>query len=225
MVSFGVFMRYMYFLPVFWACSPADNSQVGVDPLDEPSYEAVNGNDEPSAPTNEPNSPTSEPNSPTSEPESSSDCEGDYSATNNYDCAVDFIDCGDEIVMSTEGGTTYEYFNSSQYTSWYEISSNDNDYNGSERGFFFNHPGGGAAQLTLTSSCGDADLFAFHLPDGECPVASCPTCQTSVSSQKSGTQDDVIQLFDNNPTTHMIVVEGPPEGFAVFTLKVECASN
>ena len=218
-------MRYMCFLPFFWACSPADNSQVGVDPLGEPS--AANNN-EASSPTSEPGSPTSEPNSPgspTSEPESNSDCDGDYSATNNYDCAVDFIDCGDEIVMSTEGGTTYEYFNASQYTSWYEISSNDNDYSGSERGFFFNHPGGGAAQITLSSSCGDADLFAFHLYETECPTASCSTCQTSVSSQKSGMQDDVIQLFDNNPTTHMIVVEGPPDGFSVFTLKVECASN
>ena len=217
-------MRYALILILGWACSPSNNEKAQLDSLGEPGSTST-PSDEPGSPTSDPSSPTSDPSSPTSEPSSDEfDCDGDYSVSNGYDCAVDFIECGDEITMSTEGGTNYEFFEASTYTSWYEISYNDNDYTGNERGFFFNHPGNNrTAQLTLSSPCGDTDLLAFHLYSAECPVASCSTCTTSVSSQKSGSQDDVIQLFENNPTTHMIVVEAPTSGDVPFTLKVECS--
>ena len=141
------------------------------------------------------------------------------------ECATDFIECGDEITMSTEGGTNYEFFNANQYVLWQEYTYNNNDYTGNERAFFFAHPGEDrTAQITLNSECGDLDLFTFALGSADCPVASCPTCPTSNSSQKSGTQEDSLQLYENNPTTHIIIVEAPTAGDATFTLKVECSN-
>ena len=119
-------MKRMGMLMMLWACSPANDEKAQIDNIaDEPSNEQGEPSGEPSAsPTSDP---TSEPASATSEPtsEPSDECLAD-TPENLSECATDFINCGDEIVMSTEGGTTY--FNRDKYTSWYSLPSHEEDY-------------------------------------------------------------------------------------------------
>ena len=200
------------------ACSPADNKQSQVDNItDEPSGE------EEGEPSGEPSaSPTSEPSTPTSEPtsEPSDECLADTPEPLN-ECATDFINCGDEIVMSTEGGTTF--FNREKYTNWYSLPAHEEDYEGEERAFLFVHPGAGAAQFTLESPCENTDLLYFRLSDTECPADSCSSCQQDhQQSAKSGFEDDVVQIFDTNPNTYVLIVESRTGEPTSFVLRAEC---
>ena len=214
-------MKRMVMVLMLWACSPANDGKTQLDTIsEEPAGEPGQPSGEPSSsPTS---SPTSEPSSPTAEPtsEPSDECLAD-APDNLSECAKDFINCGDEIVMSTEGGTTY--FNREKYTNWYSLPSHEEDYEGAERAFYFIHPGEGAAQFTLESPCENTDLLYFRLTDAQCPPDACGSCQQDhQQSAKSQFEDDVVQIFDTNPNTYIVIVESRTGEPTSFVLRAEC---
>jgi hypothetical protein len=200
----------------FCSCSSGDNEQSQIDnivtePSGEPSGEpAIEPGEEPSE----------EPSVvPTSEP-SGEECEGDMQEPLS-ECVTDFINCGDEILMSTEGGTTF--FNREKYTNWYSLPPHDEDYSGAERAFYFVHPGAGAVQFTLESPCDNTDLLYFRLSETECPADSCASCQQDhQQSANNGSEDDVVQIFDTNSNTYIVIVESRSVEATSFVLRAEC---
>ncbi|MAA80157.1 MAG: hypothetical protein CL916_12965 [Deltaproteobacteria bacterium] len=211
-------MKRIGMMVLLWACSPANNDKAQLDSITEDS------GSQPDEPSGEPSaSPTSEPSSsPTSEPtlEPSEECLADE-PENLSECVTDFINCGDEIVMSTEGGTTY--FNRDKYIGWYSLPAHEEDYEGAERAFYFIHPGAGAAQFTLESPCENTDLLYFRLMETECPADTCSSCQQDhQQSAKSQFEDDVVQIFDTNPNTYVLIVESRTGEPTSFVLRAEC---
>ena len=154
------------------------------------------------------------------------DCTGDYSAydyTNAAECFTDFISCGDQILMSTGGGTSY--YDQSLFTDWYESGNGKNtDYSGEERAFYFLHPGNGAVVVTLESPCEDTDLFYFKAYDmGDCYEEGCVPCrQDNKSSQKTYYQNDSFQIYDTNSNEYLFIVESASGADVPFVLSVEC---
>ena len=219
-------MRFLWIVAgVLCACSSTKDKQVQIDDISTEPGAQPSG--EPSGnPSTEPSSnPSSEPSSspssnPTSEP-SSDECLADIVEPMS-ECVTDFIECGEEIVMSTEGGTTY--FNASKYTGWYSLSSHNDDYEGAERAFYFIHPGTGGTQFTLESPCENTDLLYFRLSSTECPADSCSSCQQDhQQSAKSLGQNDMVQIFDNNPNVYIIIVESRSGEPTSFVLRSECS--
>lgn len=154
------------------------------------------------------------------------DCTGDYSAydyDNEAECFSDFISCGDQILVSTGGGTNF--FNNDVYTSWYAMNSKDATYEGPERGYYFMHPGDGSSVVfTLESPCEDMDLLYFKSYDmGDCYTDACAPCQQDNEiSDESYYQNDSIEIYDNNPNSYLIIVEAADNGEHPFVLTVEC---
>ena len=165
-------------------------------------------------------------NSSNSELAQSVDCTGDYSAydyDNEAECFTDFLSCGDQILVSTGGGTNY--FDSALYTSWYAMNSKDATYEGPERGYYFMHPGDGSSVVfTLESPCEDMDLLYFKSYDmGDCYEGSCAPCQQDNDiSDESYYQNDSFEIFDTNPNSYLIIVEAADNGDHPFVLTVEC---
>ena len=210
-------MKHLWMLAgALYACSPSNNKEAQIDNITEEPNSQPSG--EPSSqPSGEP---SGEPSSqPTSEP-TSEECLADIVEPIS-ECVTDFINCGDEIVMSTEGGTTY--FNTAKYTSWYSLPSHGEDYEGAERAFYFIHPGAGAAQFTLESPCKNTDLLYFRLTDSECPPDTCSTCQQDhQQSAKSILENDVVQIFDTHMNVYVIIVESRSGEPTSFVLRAQC---
>ena len=154
------------------------------------------------------------------------DCTGDYSAydySNEAECFTDFISCGDQILMSTGGGTSY--YDQALFTDWYESGNGKNtDYSGEERAFYFLHPGNGAVVVTLESPCEDTDLFYFKAYEmGDCYEEGCVPCrQDNKSSQKTYYQNDSFQIYDTNPNEYFFIVESVSGADVPFVLSVDC---
>lgn len=213
--------KIFMFLGLVWcSCSSDANEKAQLDNIDDSEEGSVEPSGEPSSsPTTEP---TSEPSSPTSEPseEPSDECLAE-APENLSECATDFINCGDVITMTTEGGTTY--FNRDKYINWYSLPPHDDDYEGAERAFYFVHPGAGAAQFTLESPCENTDLLYFRLSDSECPPDTCSTCQLDhQQSSNNQFENDDVQIFDTNPNTYIVIVESRSGEPTSFVLRAEC---
>ena len=156
------------------------------------------------------------------------DCDGEYSEydyTNLEECFTDFLSCGDQILRTTGGGTTF--YDNSMYTDWYNMNSKGADYEGSERAFYFLHPGdNSSAVVTLESPCEDMDLLYFRTYDlGECyaTAASCPMCGSDNDlSDEDYWQDDTMEIFDTNPNSYLVIVESANNVDAPFVLTVDC---
>lgn len=154
------------------------------------------------------------------------DCNGDYTAydfDNEAECFTDFISCGEQILVTTGGGTNF--FNNDVYTSWYAMNSKGATYDGPERGFYFMHPGdSSAAVVTLESPCADMDLLYFKSYDmGDCYTGTCAPCQQDNEiSDESYYQNDSFEIFDTNPNSYLIIVEAADNGEHPFVLTVDC---
>jgi hypothetical protein len=154
------------------------------------------------------------------------DCNGDYSAydyDNASECFTDFISCGDQILVSTGGGTNY--YDNDKYIGWYAMNSKDADYTGSERAYYFQHPGDGTSiTVTLESPCEDTDLWYFKSYDmGDCYESSCAPCQQdNDASDESYYLNDSVEIFDSNPNSYFIITESLSGADVPFVLTVEC---
>ncbi|MBM75519.1 MAG: hypothetical protein CMK59_08960 [Proteobacteria bacterium] len=144
-------------------------------------------------------------------------------------CFTKEIRCGDEILMTTEGGT--DYYERGLYTSWYAMPNHDEDYDGLEHAFYFWHPGSENAtqhrvDVILESPCENMDLYYFQLPS-----SSAPECYNEThglgqyshdTSQNNSVQDDELAIFDSNYGLYLIIVESRSGVPSPFKLSVEC---
>jgi hypothetical protein len=170
--------------------------------------------------------PTNNMNSNNSDLAQSVDCNGDYSAydyDNASECFTDFISCGDQILVSTGGGT--DYYDNDTYVSWFAMNSKDAEYTGSERAYYFQHPGDGTSiTVTLESPCEDTDLWYFKSYDmGDCYESSCSPCQQdNATSDESFHLTDSVEIYDSNPNSYFIIAESLSGNDVPFVLTVEC---
>ena len=148
----------------------------------------------------------------------------DYNYANVAECYTDMISCGDQIAHNTGGGITY--YDSDTYVGWYEgIYNKNTDYSGSERAYYFQHPGDGSAPVfTLESPCEDVDILYFKTYDlGDCYDGACGACQQSNdSSTETGNNNDELQIQDTNPNSYLIIVESVIGDDMPFVLTVSC---
>ena len=105
-------------------------------------------------------------------------------------------------------------------------SKASNAYDGPSRVFLFEAPEGIEATITLESPCDDTDMFAWlwnPAADG-CPTEESYIQNNNVEcSYNSGSQDDVIGIFETYPNKiWMIIVEGADGTDADFRLSVTC---
>jgi len=156
------------------------------------------------------------------------DCDNDYAEyeySNVEECFTDFISCGDQILRTTGGGTTF--YNNEMYTDWYNMNSKNADYEGEERAFYFLHPGdGSSAVIRLESPCEDMDLLYFRTYElGDCyeSTGNCPACSSDNDlSDEDYWQDERMEIFDTNSNPYLIIVESAENLDAPFVLTVEC---
>ena len=126
--------------------------------------------------------------------------------------------------MSLSGGTTH--FDESIYSqsAWYCSPLYTDDYSSPERAFSFTHPGGfHTCSIELESSCEDLTLVVIRW---DVDALGCPgynnTPHTCDWSNDPADALDEIQIFDNNPTKYMIVVDSATPADANFKISVSC---
>ena len=141
------------------------------------------------------------------------------------ECYTDEIQDGDVLELTLVGGTTH--FNSSIYNTsgWYCEPMATDTYEGSERAFHFQHPGGYQnCIVTLESNCGDLSLGAliWDVDTQGCPVQGSyvPACEWS-NNVDSGNEN--LILYEYHPTNYLIVVDAKQPVDANFTLSVSCS--
>jgi hypothetical protein len=154
------------------------------------------------------------------EPISDVPCEINPAVTMLDTCVTDVLRCGPEKFSSTKG--TVSAFGRVEYGAWGSVGGPDVAFNGGERVFAFNHPGGGDVSVVLQSPCENLDLIAVSWAWGD--LATCPTASDLPTlfqaSQNPG--DDMLVLTATEPTPFLIFVDGPPAKEANFKLSASC---
>lgn len=136
-------------------------------------------------------------------------------------CVTRNISCGDRFVDTTAEGSSV--MDAEEYTSWYCAAFTDGDYRGTERIYYFTHPGDGIATIELNSPCAELDLVVFQWEywssDGTCPndghsIAACDMAKGGAGGS--------LDVWDNSDSHYMIIVDGPEPVEALFELDVTC---
>ena len=137
------------------------------------------------------------------------------------ECVTRNISCGDWFVDTTEGGASV--MDAEEYSSWYCAAFPDGDYDGSERIYYFTHPGSGTVNIELNSPCSELDLIVFQweywASDGTCPNDGHSIAACDMAKGGSGGSLDV---WDNSDSHYMIIVDGPDPVEDLFELGVTC---
>jgi len=147
-------------------------------------------------------------------------CDHDFPSPAPIECVSDELSCGETRAGSTRGGTMD--FDGSIYQGWFCFPSSGG-YEGAERVFAWEHPGGGNATLQLDSPCGELDLIVvrwpyFHTED-ECPTGG----STSVICDAStGAGSDSVTVFESDPAYYLVIVDGPNGDEENFAITAEC---
>jgi hypothetical protein len=74
-------------------------------------------------------------------------------------CPGDSIACGDDFVSTTFGGSSD--MTGEEYQTWFCLIGTENDYDGPERAYTFQHPGTGDVNFNLATPCGDLDIIVL----------------------------------------------------------------
>lgn len=140
------------------------------------------------------------------------------SSVGGPDCVTDSISCGDQIIDTTEGGTSN--WDGAAYQGWYCLISTASQYNGPERVYAFDHPGDGTATFTLTAPCEDLDLIALHWTDED----TCPLAKYSIGECEGddGGGTNTISIWNNEPSRYLVIVDAPGDHEAPFRLSASC---
>ena len=137
------------------------------------------------------------------------------------ECVTRNISCGDRFVDTTKAGSSV--MDAEEYTSWYCAAFTDGDYSGTERIYYFTHPGDGTVTIDLKSPCAELDLVVFQWEywssDGTCPndghsIAACDMAK--------GDAGGSLDVWDNSDSHYMIIVDGPEPVEDIFELGVTC---
>ena len=126
--------------------------------------------------------------------------------------------------MGLLGGTSH--FDQSIYSqsAWYCSPLYQGDYSSPERVFSFTHPGGfHTCDVELDSRCEDLTLVVIRW---DVDVDGCPgygnTPHTCDWSDEAIGDTEHIQIFDNNPTKYLIIVDAAQSVDANFKISVSC---
>ena len=185
---------------------------------------------------------TTDPSSSTSGPEAVEDTAVDTggdddsgdSDTNSFDCAQSVqpipppddcvtrtISCGDQFVDTTVAGASV--MDAEEYSAWYCMVFPEGDYAGSERIYYFTHPGDGTVTVELNSPCAELDLvvlqWEYWATDGTCPndghsIAACDAAKGGAGGS--------VEVWDNSDSNYMIIVDGPEPVEDIFELSLTC---
>ena len=135
-------------------------------------------------------------------------------------CTTAELGCGEAITTVTTGGT--EQLSGADYaSSWGCEVVGSSAYGGPERMFDFNHPGTGFVTIALDSPCADLDLFAaYWVSDESClrSGVSIIECEGDV-----GAGGGSVQIWNNEPSRYVIIVEGAAGEEEPFTLSADCS--
>jgi hypothetical protein len=113
-------------------------------------------------------------------------------------------------------------YDGSVYQGWYCITSSGG-YDGPERVFAWQHPGGGNATIELTSPCGELDLFVVRWPyfhtEHECPTEGSTSviCDVPLGSSAGS-----VTVYENDPAYYLIIIDGPTGDEENFAITAEC---
>jgi hypothetical protein len=121
-------------------------------------------------------------------------------------------------VDTTEGGTTSA--DGASYTAWYCAPVASGAYTGPERVYRFDHPGEEkTATISLSSPCGELDVFAAFWDDDVCPTADNSTSECD-GDDASG--DGRLDIWNPTPRSYLIYVDGPAGDEVNFELSISC---
>jgi hypothetical protein len=148
------------------------------------------------------------------------DCDEDLGTPpiGGSDCVSDTLGCGDTIVSTTLGGSNA--FDGDDYQTWFCAIATENDYDGPERVYTFEHPGTGDVTFSLSTPCEDLDLVVMAWAD-----ASCPTSDTSINEceiASGGGSSDSVTIWNPSKVGYLVVVEGLGGEEAPFALSAAC---
>jgi hypothetical protein len=94
------------------------------------------------------------------------------------------------------------------------------DYTGPERVYRFHHTGESqTANISLSSPCGELDLFAAYWEEDVCPTSG---NSMSECDGDSTTGDGALAIWNPSPRTYLIYVDGPSGDEANFELSISC---
>jgi len=105
------------------------------------------------------------------------DCNATYSTPSPGVCLTETLGCGETIYATNDGGSTYyDYssFSTGQCLDW-ALSEPSSSYDGPERVYEINVPGGQYGQVDIDSPCETLDSRLIHT-ESECP-SSIGTCR------------------------------------------------
>lgn len=143
------------------------------------------------------------------------DCEAELAAPewSEATCRLpEALTCGGTVQSNTLGGPSE--LDGGDYQSFYCAQTGSSGYQGSEQHIAFRHPGTGTVELALDSPCEDLDLFVMRWDDDSCVRSglSIVECEGGIGLS------NVVELWNNEPATYVLVVEsesGEPAPFAV----------
>jgi hypothetical protein len=150
---------------------------------------------------------------------------------NESECYTQEIRCGQSILMSTEGGTSY--YDMDLYRDWYTTGHNRSDYTGTERVFYFWHPGSSdstlvEAEFRLESPCENMDLLYFRLPSSDAPACygSGHNISGSDISDENSLTDEILEIEDSSPVLYIVIVESRDASKpGPFVLTADCGEQ
>lgn len=134
-------------------------------------------------------------------------------------CLTSVLRCGDVAFGNTRGGVR-RYDSRFYERSFCTPRTTDHD-GGDERVYRLDVPRGTRARVWLDTPCADLDLAAIRHLGEECPspVEDVAQCEENI---RSGNDRERVDLWNDEPTTWWIVVEGKDEQEGDFSLTVQC---
>lgn len=144
------------------------------------------------------------------------DCDADYSLDADT-CVSETLGCGDTVFASNLGGDAA--LDGSNYSSFWACQVvGFGSYLGPERMFEFLHPGTGDVEVSLSSPCGDLDLFVMRWEDG-CVRDDYPVNECEGAVGRGGGS---ITIWNNEPSRYLIVVDGPEGETDNYAVGLSC---
>lgn len=144
------------------------------------------------------------------------DCDADY-AIDLDTCTSGELSCGQTLFANNLGAPSA--LDGGNYSSFWACQVvGSGSYLGPERMFEFRHPGTGDVEVSLSSPCGDLDLFVMRWEDG-CVRDGYPVNECEGEIGPGGGR---ITIWNNEPSRYLIVVDGPEGQTDNYAVGLDC---